>query len=107
MYAIRSYYADTQSVYVSTQESLGTAATFFDDYVGYFTNNSDPTWKRTAAEPEDIEDLSSNFVGAGTTTPGVDLAVNSTGSTDSIRVYGTTGTDGTVYTDQVCRNNFV
>jgi len=94
--------ADTQSVYVSTQESLGTAATFFDDYVGYFTNNSDPTWKRTAAEPEDIEDLSSNFVGAGTTTPGVDLAVNSTGSTDSIRVYGTTGTDGTVYTDQVC-----
>ncbi|MDY0028647.1 MAG: type II secretion system protein [Pseudobdellovibrionaceae bacterium] len=93
---------DSQSIYISAQESLGTSSAFFDDYVSYFTNNSDPTWKRTSAEPEDIEDLSSNFVGVGTTTPSVDLAVNSSGSTDSIRVYGTTGTDGTLYTDQIC-----
>ncbi|HOO50463.1 MAG TPA: hypothetical protein PLK94_04145, partial [Alphaproteobacteria bacterium] len=92
----------TQSIYISAQNSTAPGTGFFDDVVSYFSSSPDPTWRRTIADPENIEDLSTNFVGAGTSAPGADLSVDSTGTRDSIRIYGQDGSDGKLMADQIC-----
>lgn len=93
---------ELNSVYISTRENGADGADFFDDTINYFSQISQPAWRRTDANQEDIQDLSNRFVGAGISLPNAELDINSTGATDSLRVYGTNKLDGTVTTDSIC-----
>ncbi|MGZ9097312.1 MAG: hypothetical protein ACXW30_03330 [Micavibrio sp.] len=88
------------SIYVSVLQSDAPGAGRFDDVISYFSEIHDPVWRRTTANPEDIQDLSSQNVGIGTSAPATALEISSTG--DSLRAYGTNGTDGKVMVDLVC-----
>ncbi len=97
---------DNDSIFVSSLMNEAPGNTFFDDMTVYFSRIYDPQWKRTTADPEDIEDLSPNFVGIGQPTPGVALDVSTAAPiTFSLRAYGNDGTDGRIMIDDVCDEN--
>lgn len=94
------------SIYKSTLHSTGANAQYFDDYVLYYAKSSDPTWRRTTANIDNIQDLSPRFIGiGGATTASQTMEITSSGTIDSLRVYGTNGTNGEVRTNEVCDEN--
>ncbi|MCB1551590.1 MAG: hypothetical protein KDJ26_06285, partial [Alphaproteobacteria bacterium] len=95
----------TDSLYIASQESSALGTTYFDDTVNYFSQISSPAWRRTDSNIEDIQDLSNNFVGAGIAIPNAELDIDSSGATDSLRIYGTNKLDGEIKTDQICNEN--
>ena len=90
----------TDSLYVSALQSDSLGPPYFDDVVSYFSQISDPVWRRTTANPENIQDLSNRNVGVGTAAPGTELDISS--ANDSIAVRGATGTDGQIMANQIC-----
>ena len=95
--------ASPLAVYKSMLQSTGNNAQYFDDHISYYAKSSDPTWRRTTANIDDIQDLSPRFIGVGQTTAATQaLEITSSGTVDSLRVYGSTGTDGQIKTAQVC-----
>ena len=94
------------AVYVASSRNDSAGATYYDDEIVFFSQITEPTWKRTVANPEDIEELSPNFVGVGTAGPGTDMDIRSaTTGNDSLYVNGATGlpgAGGTLVTDTVC-----
>lgn len=89
-----------EAIYVSAQRSEGAGAGFFDDYVMYYSQISEPNWKRTVADTETIHDLSPNFVGLGVRAPQARLHVSSGNAADTIRIEG-----GKLFTDRLCDQN--
>lgn len=91
------------AIYKSTLQSTGANADYFDDYVAYYSKNTDPTWRRTTANYNNIQDLSPRNIGVGQASGGAEvLEITSSGTTDSLRVYGSTGSDGKIETNKVC-----
>ena len=94
------------AVYLASQRNDAAGANFYDDEILFFSQISDPTWKRTLANPENIEELTPNFVGVGTPGPTEDLDISSAGTgADSMYVNGSTGlpgNGGTITTNQIC-----
>lgn len=89
-----------ESIYIAALQSDAVGPAAFDDVISYYSQISPPVWKRTAANPEHIEDLSNRFVGVGAPLPATELDIAATG--DALGAYGTSGTDGIVMTDLVC-----
>ncbi len=95
----------TTAIFVSIPISTAPGANFFDDSIDYYSQNVDPTWKRTDLEKENIEDLSPKFVGVGTSLPTTELEISSasaTPATDSLRAKGTATDPGKLMTDKIC-----
>ena len=95
-------FSPPDSIYVSTFQNSTNGTNAFDDVVLYFTEQNDPLWKRMESNPDDINDLSPNFIGIGTATPTVELDLVYSSAEDILRINGTSGTGGAIMTNQIC-----
>lgn len=89
------------AVFVSALTGMASGARFFDDTISYFSQISEPAWRRAESNPDNIHDLSPQFVGVGTTAPAVELDIRAT-ATQTLGVHGATGSDGRIMTDSLC-----
>ncbi|MCK6417379.1 MAG: prepilin-type N-terminal cleavage/methylation domain-containing protein [Alphaproteobacteria bacterium] len=77
----------------------------FDDKLLFTANRFENFWNRSTFSADDIYDLNTQAVGVGSTVPedledGMFVATDDT--TESLRVYGSNVTDGSIFTDQIC-----
>ncbi|MCK6417380.1 MAG: type II secretion system GspH family protein [Alphaproteobacteria bacterium] len=77
----------------------------FDDKLLFTANRFENFWNRSTFSADDIYDLNTQAVGVGGTIPedledGMFVATDDT--TESLRVYGSNVTDGSIFTDQIC-----
>lgn len=96
--------ASPNSIYISAYQSDAAGATHYDDTVSYFSDLSEPLWRRVP-NTDDIQDLSERNIGVGFTAsdPSVQFDVSSkTSAITSMRVFGTSGADGKIRADQIC-----
>lgn len=89
-----------ESIYIAALQSDALGAGAFDDVISYYSQINPPVWKRTAADPEHIEDLSGRYVGVGVPLPATELDIAATG--DALGAYGSDGSDGMILSDLVC-----
>jgi hypothetical protein len=95
----------TDAIYTSNFQSSAAGAAQFDDFLSYFSQTSQPLWKRTTPDPENIEDLALQNIGVGIRTPATALNITAGLGLDSLRANGTNSIDGTIFTDQLCDEN--
>ncbi len=96
--------ATTNSIYVDSLRNEVAGLNFYDDVIEYGAQERISPWKRTDANPEDIESLIINNTGVGVPNPSQKLTISALNAGDppALRVSGASGNNGKILTDQVC-----
>jgi hypothetical protein len=95
------------SIYISAYESDGVGTNHYDDIAAYFSDLTEPLWRRIA-NTDNIQDMSERNVGVGivASDANVQLDISSGGAAGpvSLRVYGTSGAgdNGKLRADNIC-----
>ena len=80
--------------FASSQAYLGGTANNFDDIIQYFATNVTARWRRTNANPDDIQTITNANVGVGVATPGVALEISQNGGSAAVPGVGDTWQGG-------------
>ncbi len=91
-----------EAIYVSAFKSTGSNDQY-DDVMQFFSSYPAELWRTSNTNPDDIRDQAVGNIGVGTNQPTTTLDIVS--SKDSLSIFGTDGSDGILYTDQICDEN--
>ena len=97
------------SIYIASRLNDVPGANFYDDEILYFSQISDPMWRRVDANPENIEELVVEGVAVGPVTPAanvlLDVRAPAAGSQANVYVNGPGGvanTGGDIRANRIC-----